>query len=293
MSGKNWTLLLITAFFVSLVFGGVHIFLSLKIGNSYSPILLNSFIPSITSDETVAYAPKVREVFDGNLLLTDVYLKEHKTLPSPLIGENLPALIMGLLARISGSIPNAFIAADFIFPSISFIILSLLIFSFSKNLPFSIFVSLVVIFHSKIMELMPYIPSIIQILIKQPIGGSYSSFLKSFHPQVSFPLFGLFLLLTLFAIKKNKISLWLISGILLGLLSYTDIFFSTYAFLITALFLLWSLIKKDFLSTKRALIILFAGALISLPYVVNFFLFNQLPQSKSFIENFQYLIIFF
>lgn len=288
MEKKNWLFLIIVAIFVSLIFGGIHILLFFKLKDSYSPILINQALPSFARDETVAYAPKVREVFDGHLILTDLYLAEHKTLPSLLIGENLPAILMAFLAKISGSIPQAFIFADFLFPSVILIILTLLVFSLSENFSFSIFTSLVVIFFYGILEYLPFIPSILKMLITHPLNGFYSGFIRSFHPQVSFLFFVLFIFFTFLAFKKNKMIFWLTAGLFLGSLFYSYIFFATYGYALMGTLLLYWLISKKLSLVKRVLTSLSLGLLVDLPYIVNLFAFQKLPQAKEFISNFKY-----
>lgn len=287
MLRKNLILLLIITIFVSLIFGGGHIFLSLRLKDSYSPILLHPLAPLLASDETIAYAPKAREIFDGNLLLTDMYIKEHKKLPSPMISETVPAILMGFLSKITGSINGGFILADFILPPLTFLILSYIIFLLSRNFHFSLFASLVVLFFSHKLRYLPYIPSLIKILIEQPIKGSPSDFLKSFHPQASSPFFYLFILFFLLVLHKNQKYFSLLTGLFLGLLIYTDIFFSSYAFCFVILFLIWSLVKKNIRLIKKLLFVLFFSGIIVLPYIINLVMFYHLPQAQNLINNFQ------
>ena len=54
--------------------------------DNYSPLVLNSEVSSSTVDETIAYAPKVQEILNGHIFLSDLFIWEYKNYPSPFIG---------------------------------------------------------------------------------------------------------------------------------------------------------------------------------------------------------------
>ncbi len=72
-------------------------------------------------DETHAYAPPARRFFVTGSLTAEVdnYENRGRQAAIPVI----PPVILGAMARVSGSLERAFIAADFVFPALLFVLL--------------------------------------------------------------------------------------------------------------------------------------------------------------------------
>ena len=173
----------IAAIIVSLVSGFYNFFIQ-------TPLTLNPNSPSFAVYETFFYAPKVTNPF-------------HQP------GELVPAGLMWLLAKLTGSVVNAFIAADFIFPSVTFLALFLL--------TRSILISLSVLVFYHYLTYFPYLPSVIRLFFHYFQSGSYWPLIRGFHPQISLGLWFIFMR------RPN----WLT----LTLLTYTDFFFWTMGFI--------------------------------------------------------------
>lgn len=258
---------------VSVVFGFYPLILSRRLGPDYSPITINSLASPLIMDETIAYAAKVREILDGQWRLSDLYLWENKQQPSPLLGEILPAYVVAGLARLTGSIGQAFSAADLIFPAINFLLLTRLVYLLFPQTAMSALISLGVMFFSHYFSSLPFIPSIIKLLIANLNNGSYSQFLRAFHPQLTMPIFLIFTI----ALYRRR---WLILGLSLGLMFYSYLFFWPLSWL-------WLIIyaRKDW---KKLIFSLGLGFLIGLPYLINMAQFYFSELSRDYSANFQF-----
>ncbi len=253
----------------------------------YTPLALNSQSPSFAVDETIFYASKTREILDGNWWLSDVDIKEYKNTPSPFVGETIPAILMATLSKLGGGVERGFMLADFIFPGISFLLLSLLIEKLSKKKWLSMVGALVVMIGFHYWSYFPYLPSIVKLWVKYFQTGAYSHFIRSFHPQVSFGVFVGFGLAFFQSLKKNNkvkdIEWWL--GWILGMLTYTHLFYWSFAFAWVGVGLVLALIKNDKLIVKRMLTSLVIGLLLGTAYWLNLYWFSRLPQAVDFQLN--------
>ena len=119
-----------------------------QIGN-YSPLVLNEQAPSFAVDETFFYAPKA-------------------AFPQASLIELFSSETMALLVKISGSIPQAFILADLIFPALTFFVLYWLLNFWLKNYNQSVFTAVAILIFYHYFTYFPYLPSAIKLLINHP-----------------------------------------------------------------------------------------------------------------------------
>lgn len=253
----------------------------------YSPLVLNQTSPSFTVDETIFYASKAREILDGNWWLSDGQLKEYKRTPSPFVGETVPAVLMAGLAKITGGIEKGFMLADFIFPALIFLSLSWLLTRLSQKPYLSMLGALLVMFGFHYLTYFPYLPSVIKLLIKYFQTGSYSHFIRSFHPQVSFGLFVIFgiIYLKTFRLEKKEINIewWL--GWLLGVLVYTYLFYWSFAFAWVGVGLALAILNKNKNLVKKLSLGLVIGLMIGLVYWLNLYWFGKTSLAYDFKFN--------
>jgi len=280
---------------ISLVFGFYHFMIPRweeKI--NYSPLVLNQDSSSVTFDEAISYAPKVREILDGHWKLSDPFIFEYKNTASPFVGETLPAMIMAGLSKLSGRVTEGFILADFIWPPMVFLSLSYFIYLLTKKFFLAPVVALIVMFWEHYLSWMPYLPSVIKNIISSLNTGAYSRFIRSFHPQISFFFFVLFLIFLWQGLSQKKslnLKIKLALGISLGLLFYSYLFFWTYALGWLLLIMLEAGWKKNWVLFKGLAWALTGAIILALPYLINLWIFRQLPLSDSFIANSNYLPI--
>src|SRR4030042_4267427 len=117
---KNFTIT-IYIFYRSAVWFTAYIFTA-KLGQKYSPLSIREGVSRVTYDETFVYAPEVNFILKGNLYIKEPYIVEYRNLPTPFISETLPAIILASFSMITGSISQAFLASDFIFPVLVFLL---------------------------------------------------------------------------------------------------------------------------------------------------------------------------
>ncbi len=222
-------LAIITAVFVGLISSFYHLWLQ-------TPLALNSLSPSFAIDETFFYAPKINQPLNN---------------PGELVGSSL----MSFLSWLTGSIPEAFVWADFIFPALTFLAL----YFFTRSVAVS--VSVLVFYHY--LTYFPYLPSVIRLLINHLFNGHYWELIRSFHPQISLGLF------FVFAKWPNALTL--------TLLTYTHFYYWTAA-------LVWLV----FLRFGRGLIkTLTLWLALTLPYW--FFTVGLLPATDYWHRNYFYV----
>ena len=264
---------------VSVIFGFYHLTIPLiyKI-SPYSPLALNTQTSSLSVDEAIAYATKTQEALSGHMALSDLFIWEYKDYPSPLRGEIVPAIMMAGMAKLGGGIDQGFILADFILPVVSFLILTVFFQAMSGKKYFAAVTALMIMFFYHYFRFFPYLPSAIRQLWLALNVGYPTHFLRSFHPQTSFPFFMVSLLLIWLMLKNSQRKyLWLYLGISLGLLFYTDFLLDIYTWLYRRSLCLVQ--KSQYL---KSLII---GLMIGLPYLINTLKFQNSSLSQSFIKN--------
>src|SRR3989344_2159974 len=230
---KNHKTAVILLFLIILIYGGHHLIISNLLKNQgieYHPILVHE-------DEALFTAPKAQAVFLGDWIVGDFNLYEYKDAPYYLL-PFLSPLIMGMLGRITGSIENAFIAGDFIFPAIIFLIFYLLIFEFTRN------------------------------KIISSLGAVFFIFLPKF--LIGFPPFIKYLqayLITLI-FNQNRKRTAILAGIAYGAIFYSYLYYWIYFSIGLGFFAFILLTQKKYSEFKNAFYIGLTGVLISLPHWV-------------------------
>ncbi len=246
-------LTILAAFLVGLVYSFYHWTIpNLWQVKPYSPLTLNELSPSFAVDEGFFYAPKITQP------LAD---------PGELVGSGL----MALLVKISGGIDKAFMLADFIFPALTFLILASLLNLWLKNRLLALTATTLVMTFYHYLTYFPYLPSVIKLLEQYWKEGSYSTLIRSFHPQISL---GLFLIFVALLWKRSS---WQIMALFLTLLTYTHFFYWTVALA----WLAWSGINR------RLVKILAIWGLTTLPYWL--FVFRLLPAADYWQRNYFYI----
>ncbi|MDP2736895.1 MAG: hypothetical protein Q8O59_03935, partial [bacterium] len=219
---------LILSLIVGLVFYSEHIYLKLHLGKTYSPLTLNDQSPSFAVDETIFYATKTRAILNHHWFLGDPQIWEYQYKASPHLGEWLPAVILAGLSRLGGSLANGFMMADFVGPAVNFLVISLWLFYQTKQKAWAMVGGLTMMVLTYYLKYLPFVPSMIKIVIAGLTQGSFSPFIRSFHPQLTFPVLMLFLI----SAWKQR---WWLSGILAGVLAYCHFFYFSFAVVFLAI----------------------------------------------------------
>lgn len=269
---------------VSLIYGFPNIILFNKLGSDYNPLVISGQSP-IARDEAFAYAPFVNYILNGNFYLRDVYVTEFADFPTPYMGETAPALIFAVLARLTGSIEKAFIAADFIFPPIIFFLFYVLTSFFIKNRGFALATAFLTVIARDFIAVIPYPHETFQYLTFAEGQNYLLYFSRAFHPQLTFILFlsAALLLIKLVSNPKNKIII-LGLGLVFGTLFYSYIFHWTYFALAFSFVFLYIAVKRDWAVARSLAMVCVVAVIVGLPYFYNIWQFNKLDLAEDFVN---------
>lgn len=271
--------IILSAFLIGLVFVSPHFIRAnlLKDQNiQYSPFAPNSKLVQTAYEEMYGYAPEVQEILRGNIFVRDPYTFENNNIPSPFVGQSFPAIIMAAVSMVTGSVSNAFIVSDFIFPALIWIELFFLIKIATKKFTFSIVVATATVFFLELIYYLPY-PNLTTKYLFDPQTKRFLTFMRSFNPQLSF-----LVLLTAYSavylsLKSHSRKILVVAAVVSGLLFYTYIYYWTTFIFSLFILTLYFLIKKDYLSIKTIVIISISAVLIGGYYFYQTFLFKQTP----------------
>lgn len=272
------TLIILT----SIIYGLPHILLISKLGNSYTPFTLTG--SPIARDETYAYAPEVNYILKGHLFLKDAYVYEYSNYPTPFMGETAPSLVFALLSKLTGSIENAFIASDYIFPPIIFFLLYIVTNKLIKNRLYAVAVAFLTTIARDLIAVIPFPHETFQYLTFVEGQNYLLYFSRAFHPQVTFIFFIISFISFLNLIKYPASRKYIIySGILFGSLFYSYIFYWTYFAAFYFLIIVYFLVQKEKEILKSLIIAGFIAFIIAVPYLYNIYSFYKLEIAADFV----------
>jgi len=281
----------ILAILIGLIFGLPHILIPVLQDKdiSYTPLVsgLQYNVCGVTHDESLFYGAQLKEIFDGRSFFSDVDLYEYRDVPNPF--STFPYFLLGNFAKIFGSVERLFIVADFIFPPLIFFFSYLLILSFTEETMVAIFGSIFLIFG------LDFFRTTIAI-IKIYLGYHYAfwnfplnnphPFSRFISPEFNLPFFFLALFFLHRGIKRISLFYSICSGILLGILFHSYLYFWTFYVSGCSILLLTYLLKKDFLRFRLILLVLLIGVLISIPYFLKQFEFSKFPNHDDILSRF-------
>lgn len=284
MKLKDKSILFITIIVLTVFYALPSIFLTLQLGYLYTPLTANSPAP-FARDEGYAYAPFVNYILKGNVSVGEVYSKEYSNYPTPFKGETLPSVILAFFTKVFGSVEKAFIVSDIIFPPLIFLLLYKITKLFTEKTLLATSIAFVATVSRDFIAVIPFPHLIIQLLTFQE-GQNFPLFLsRAFHPQVTFPIFLLFVLSVFNQLKdpqsKTKV---LLTGLFLGALFYSYIFYWTYALFFLGLLFMFMLLQKKLDIAKNIFLSGLIAALIALPYLFNMFNFYNTEIAADFVN---------
>lgn len=239
-------------------------------------------------DELYSYLPRAREIYDGHFPPTDLSLDEQGATPF----NALPSLMLAaLIALFGGNINLAYIAAQFIFSAIIFILLYFLgkilfrskswafFIAFAGALtPFLINVfnfdfkgDLKILFDYTIKQFLPFVRTQIDKLRLARID----------EPLLTYPIYLSAILSFLHFWKNPRQRNALIAAIPAGLLAYTYVHHWIYWTIFIGLGFIYSAInlKKQFIRFRSYFVLLVVLFLILIPYFINYANFQSSPNA--------------
>lgn len=267
---------------VSLIYGLSNIILSFNLGRDYQPLVINKNSP-IAKDETYAYAPQAKHILEGNLFVGEVYTKEYQNFPTPFVGETLPSWVMAALALLTGSLPAAFIAADFIFPPIIFLLLFVTARCFIKNFFFAAAVAFLTVISRDLIATIPYPHETWQYITVAEQRNFLLHFARAFHPQVTFVFFAaaFISLIKVFSSGGKWLPIAAL-GIFFAALFYSYVFYWTYFATFMVIVFGLSLIRRNFQVARGLVLAGVVAFILGLPYFFNMYNFYKLPLAADF-----------
>lgn len=280
MKTRDYALLTLILLIFSLIFFLPHILIpKFLVGKPYYPLALVG-APIFSSDELTWPAAEAREVMDGRIFPTDPVVWEHKNAPSMV--AQIPAIIIGLLGRFSGSINQAYLILSFVLPSLVFLSIFFLTFILTKEYLISCLVSIVTMMMTRPYQFFPplnraMVAALWGYLTNRFIEPVPFEFFRLPNPLLIFPFFVLTIIFLYLALEKKKVVFAVAGGFLFGLLFYVYFYFWTFVGAGSGIFLISSVLKKDRQRTRLLMMFLFTGGIISLFYWFNFFKFQQYP----------------
>lgn len=229
----------------------------------------------------LTYASQVKELTEGHFSIGDSQIFEHKYVFPP-IHPYIPIFVLALMSFAFGSLANAFLISDLVFPSTIFLLIYLFSKKITKNFEFSIFNGLAVVFlYSITTNIPPVTPYLASQLFKKLFLTDITtplSFARTPNPQISIiilliPLFTLYLFMLKPTLKK--ILIITISG---SLLFSTYFYHATFFYFVLAFVFLLNLFKKQWSQSKYLLVSLIILSTVALFYK---HLSSQVPYSYS------------
>jgi hypothetical protein len=272
-------MIVIFSVMVSLVYGSHHFFVAPfldAIDEIYYPMTLE-----VDFDASTLYASRAQSAYSGQLLLGDISLSEYVTAPATL--PLLPGLLMGGLTFLTGSLKNALVISDFLFPTIIYLMVYAIFYELTKRKILSLFVSSLFIFAPLLsIHIPPFstvgFTQIIKDLFPVLFEESALFFHRFDYPKITFIFIALTYYLILRAISHNKkITTWL-AGISFGILFYTYLFDWVYVFISLVIMIILFLLYKKNDQAKQVFTIFLIGIAISIGYWINYFQLHQLAQ---------------
>ncbi len=262
---------------VSLSFGCPHIIMNYlleKEGKTYTPFVIEPF--SHAKWDEVGYASKVRQAYDGRYF-------ERGYFRPPI----LHVFLFALMTRGLGSIKNVSILGDFIFPPIIFLLIYCLLVKITQKKLVSVLGGAAVLYgHHLLFSFPPITVSKLQqtwsYLVNYGSGKVPLEFSR-LESQFNFVIVTMAIYFFFKSLQTKKIGLGILAGLLLGTLFYCYFYYWTFFITGCVILLVWSLVKKDWISSKLILLTIVIGVLLSIPFWFCAFSFVKNPAYLEFL----------
>ena len=227
------------------------------------------FYTPFSGGDNDTYGAQIREVFDGKLFSGDAY--SYETRNNPPINNWLSSLSLGLIAKALNSVELVFIFSDFFFPAILFILIVNFLYQRTQQYWLSAVTGLSTLFLFQLISKIPPVTKELaenfwqMITLKEPSSFYFN---RLPPPQFTFTIFWLFIIslyCTLTNKNKPKI-IFILPGILSGLLAYIYFYHWTASLVMIAVCLGFNLLVKNKIVAKRLLLTLLIALIISSGY---------------------------
>lgn len=273
--------MIVLIFFVVLIHGGYHLIFQKTLaaqGLPYYPMLMNM-------DERRITAAHANKVFRSGAISGDINFFENRD--APYMVPPIPDLIMGYLSRVLGSLKAGFIAADSIFPAVSFFLLYLVGFELTRAKTFATLFASAVFF---IPRAFLYFPLLTRYYQAYTLNHTFNLqgrlyFDRFEDPLLTAPFFFLALYLLLRSLTREERWMPVLAGISAGLLFYVYFYYMVYFFTGLGVMALIVLLQKNNAGLKKIIIVGAVGLAASSFYWINFLALTHLPTYTDIISH--------
>jgi hypothetical protein len=216
-------LVIATLFATSLTFGLPHIAIPILLGpdRPYTPFAVSG-VSSVTYDESATYAALLNYTSLRFRVPYDTDVWETQNVPVPV--TSAPFFALAVLGEFIGGVQNVFILCDFLLPPLAVLSLYLLLSQITGSRPLALVGSLATIFVAFGPRNFLTVPILLAMQqtnsIVQPM-----EFSRLLHPELSFTLFAVALLLLWWTLQHGNRRAALLGGVVGGLLCYTYIYY--------------------------------------------------------------------
>ncbi len=279
----HWMALILSAA-VGGIYASHHFFISrtLDAGQTYYPVTL-----AVDPDGASFYAHRAHAAYLGQWIIGDIHTSEHEG--GPAIMPMLNPLILGFMGRIGGSMKNGFIASDFVFPAIIFLLVYAICYELSRRRLPSMLLSALFIFVPTLGTAFPpvslvHIKKIVQMFLPFRYGESTLFFSNFEEPKITFIFFAFAVWCIMRAVSQKTPLRTACAGMSLGILFYTYLF-DWVTILVALVLLLFMFVfwLKDYNGGKHILHILVIGFAVSIPYWINLWMLYHAPYAGDII----------
>ena len=219
--------------------------------------------------------PRIREVLEGNLVVSDVDLYEYKQAPA--FWPMGSAMYFYPFSFFTQSVKTVVVTTDFVFPFLYFILFFLIAYFLTgRKIVLSIFSAFIVSIYNPLAIQVP--PPNLDILrsmwntiypLTDDPRAHYLTLRQSFIPGLV-PILGTYLFLLLTLIKKNN-AFPVVGGFFFALAAYTYPFHFLYLSSVFVILFVIVLISKRYDVLKRMFIFGGSATVVLTPFIVNYF----------------------
>lgn len=241
-------------------------------------------------DELVQYMPRAREVYDGHFPPSD--LSQDGFYPS--VFPAVPSFLFSVLIRMFvGNIDKAYIAATAIFPALIFLATCAIVYSFTRNRIWSVFVGFAacftVLFHGTPSAFFSsvgfmngvakkFYPFVATILDRYPLA-------RFDDPMLTAPVFLAAFLLLWMLWRDRKTGYAIAGGLAYGLLIYTYLHYWAYLAVVIAVLFAYAWRHRAADPVRFRALCIYIGIILlcAIPFLLNYHSFSALPGIADYV----------
>lgn len=292
MTGKYYfkILFILAMLAVGILYGRPHIIRQselAKTGQTYYP-----WTQEASFDMFNVHAARYRQIIDGDFFDGEIDTSEHAG--APIFWPILSALLFAPFLLLTKSISASVIITDIIFPILIFLCFYFLFKSLTKNRGVSLFASFVLLLFPQLPLLLPpsslgELKNIFWQLWPIPVADHIVvnlTFLRreAFIPAAPFLISFIYLVHRLLISDRTDRILAISAGVFYGLLFYFYFYYWVFATVFLGILFFALIVSKRNLEAVRILWVGLIGTAVSIPFWINQYNLNQLPQYQELAQ---------